>query len=272
MSTYFITGAARGIGRCVAETLYGQGHQIIATDIDLEILRQNAHHSDWQEDRVLLAKLDVTKTSQWQQVLEAALQKFGQIDVGMNIAGVIRPAYIADITLQDIDSMIDINLKGLMYGTKFLADIMLRQGGGQIVNVSSLAGVAPIPGLAIYSASKCAVRAFSVAIADELRQQNVFVSVVCPDLVQTQMLIQQLPHPAANLSFSGERILTVEEITKVILTRAVQQKQLEVLYPRNRGFLGKIGNFFPRLSFAIARIMAQKGNKKRQKILSGNID
>lgn len=259
----FVTGAANGIGKCVAQTLYDQGHSIVMTDIDLDKMRLYTSQQQWTMDRVLVEYLDVAQPQQWQQVIEKTLTRFGRIDVALNIAGVIRAAFITDLSPTDVDFMVDINLKGVMYGTKYMSDVMLHQGSGQIVNVASLAGIAPIVGLPIYSATKFGVRAFSIAVAHELRAKGVFVSVVCPDLVNTQMLTQQLDHEAANLTFSGERVLSVQEITRVILDRAIAQKQVEVLYPRYRGFLGKLGNFFPQLAPIIAKVLEKKGQKKR---------
>ncbi len=260
---FFVTGAANGIGQGVAQALYAQGHSLVVADIDLQKMQQWTAQYGCDDDRLLVVQLDVRLPYQWENALRKAVEKFGRIDVGMNIAGVIRAGYVTDFGLEDVDFMIDINLKGVIYGTKLMAEQMLQQGGGQIVNVASLAGVAPVAGLPVYVASKFGVRAFSISAAQELGPRGIAVSVVCPDLVNTQMLTDQLPHPAANLTFSGDRVLTVEEITKVILERAVAQKQLEVLYPRYRGWLGKLGNLFPQLAPLIAGMLQKKGEKRR---------
>lgn len=267
MTTFFITGAANGIGKCLSEMIYQQGHSVILTDIDEAKLKANALQNGWDENRFLIHQLDVRNVQNWQDTIKAAVLKFKKIDVALNVAGVIRPGYISALTVADIDFMVDINLKGVMYGTKLMAELMVGQGSGQIVNIASLAGVAPIQGLPIYSATKFAVRAFSLAIAQELKQKNVFVSVVCPDLVATNMLTIQLDYEAANLTFSGDKILSVEEISGVILNEAVKNKQLQVLYPWHRGLLARIGNFFPSLSNILTNTLSKKGDQKRKSLI-----
>ncbi|TAG22802.1 MAG: SDR family oxidoreductase [Cytophagia bacterium] len=263
--TVLITGCANGIGRHLTETFYAQGYQIMAVDIEIGPLLYDID-GVWDKKRYVIEPLDVTDPIGWDKIMGFALQVFGKIDIFINNAGVIVPGFMADITLEDIDKQVDTNLKGVMYGSKFATDLFLKQGFGHLINVASLAGVAPIEGLSVYSATKFGVRAFSLAIAQELRAKNIYVSVFCPDLVNTQMLTDQLEHEAANITFSGERVLSVEEITATILHRAVKNKELEILYPRYRGFLAKLGNSFPKLSAYISRFMAKKGNQQRLKI------
>ena len=265
MKTVFITGCANGIGRCLTETLYAKGYRVIGTDIDISPLLE-AVEGVWNSERYLLEPLDVTKTRDWDFVMDLAVRMFGQIDIIINNAGVIVPGFANEISTQDIDFQIDVNLKGVLYGSKIATDLFLKQGFGHLINVASLAGVAPIEGLAVYSATKSAVRAFSLAIAYELRAKNVYVSVICPNLVGTQMLTDQLEYEAANISFSGGRVLTVEEITAVILERAIQNKEIEILYPKSRGFLGKLGNFFPQLAPKISQFLVNKGSQVRLKL------
>jgi 3-oxoacyl-[acyl-carrier protein] reductase len=263
--TVLVTGCANGIGRCLCETLYAKGCQIVAVDIDISPLL-NDINGVWDPARYLIEPLDVTDANYWPFVMELAVKKFGKIDIFINNAGVIVPRFMSEIIIKDIDYQVNVNLKGVMYGSKFATDLFLKQGHGHLINVASLAGVAPIEGLSVYSATKFGVRAFSLAIAYELRAKGIDVSVVCPDLVDTQMLTDQLEHEAANITFSGGRVLSVQEITNVIIKRAIEDKEIEILFPRYRGFLAKLGNFFPQLAPHISRFMAQKGNQNRLKL------
>lgn len=262
MLIYFLTGCASGIGRHMVEVLYRQGQAVVATDIDAGAIQQLTQ--DWDSQRVLTAPLDVTRIDDWQRVINRSLNHWGRIDVGMNIAGIIRPGYVAEFPPEDIDGMVDVNLKGVMLGTRLLAEQMVRQQQGHIVNVASLAGVAAIPGISIYSATKCAVRAFSIAAANELRKDNVRVSVVCPDLVDTRMLTVQLDYPEAAISFSGKRILTVQDVEQAIMHRALRQKQLDILLPPSRGWLAHLGNLFPSLSASLANRLIKQGRQQQQ--------
>ena len=259
--TVFITGSANGIGKHLSDVFYQQGHNVIATDFLIDKL--NEQTKGWNSETCLIEKLNVTDTENWQNVVQKAMQKFGKIDILLNVAGVITPGFVADFDLKDIDYHIDINVKGVMYGTKIVADEMVKQGFGHIINFASLAGVAPIHGISLYSASKYAVRGFSLAIRPELKVKGIDVSVICPDLVNTNMLTEQLDHKAAALTFSGNKVLTVNDIEKVVFNNALQKKQVEILVPPSRGWLAKLGNLFPVMGFWVAKKLTEKGLKKQ---------
>ena len=132
-----------------------------------------------------------------------------------------------------------------MLGTQTAARQMVRQGSGHIVNISSMAGIAPIPGIASYTASKFAVRGFSLAVAHELRPHGVSVSCVCPDAVETPMLELQMSHAAAALTFTAKRFLTVEDVGRAVFDHVLPRRPLEVTLPRRRGWLAKLTSLWP---------------------------
>ena len=259
-----ITGCAKGIGRHLAEQFYKRNYYVVATDIDFEAL-QNAFEG-WDTEGCLLEKLDVTHADDWQRVIYQTIAEFGQLDICINNAGVIAPNFVADMTTQEIDFQLNVNTKGVLYGSKFASELMMRQGFGHLINFSSLAGVAPIHGLAVYSASKHAVRAFTLSIVPELKAKGVFASVICPDLVNTDMLTLQLDYPAAALTFSGDKYLSVADIEKAVFERALMHHEVEILVPKGRGLLAKIGNFFPHIGFKMAHFLEKKGDKQREKM------
>jgi 3-oxoacyl-[acyl-carrier protein] reductase len=264
MKICLLTGCANGIGRHMVGLLLQQGHAVVATDVAISQLHRVATADNWPTDRLLLLTLDVRSVADWQAAIRQTLDRWGRLDVGMNIAGVIRPGYAAAIRPEDVDWMVDINLKGVMLGTRFMAEAMRQQGNGQIVNVASLAGVAPIQGLGIYSATKFGVRAFSIAAAGELREQSISISVVCPDLVDTNMLTLQLDYPEAALTFSGPRVLTVAEVCQTIIRQALGRRKVEIMIPPSRGWLAKLGNLFPKLGFALTKSLQEKGRERQR--------
>ena len=263
--TVFITGSANGIGKHLSDVFYNQGHNVVATDFMIDKLNAQTQH--WKSEQCLIEALNVTSIENWQKVVQKTIQKFGQIDILLNVAGVITPGFVEDFALKDIDYHIDINVKGVMYGTKIVADEMLKKGSGHIINFASLAGVAPIHGIALYSASKYAVRGFSLAITPELKAKGIHVSVVCPDLVNTNMLTSQLDYKAAALTFSGNKVLTVNDIEREILHNALEKKQAEILVPLSRGLTAKLGNLFPAIGFWLTETLMNKGLKKQQAYL-----
>jgi 3-oxoacyl-[acyl-carrier protein] reductase len=262
--TILITGAAQGIGLHLAHVFLKKNYNVVAADID--ILRLQTAFEGQNTEGVILQKLDVSKVEDWQKAMAELTQRFGHLDICINNAGVIHPNFLAQLTPQEIDNQLDVNVKGVMLGTKFAADAMRPQGFGHIINFASLAGVAPIHGLPVYAATKNAVRAFTLSVAFELREQGIFTSVICPDLVNTQMLTLQLDYAAANMTFSGQKILTVQDIEKAVFKRALERREVEILVPRHRGWLGKIGNLFPVMGFKLAHFLSEKGRKRRIKL------
>lgn len=240
----------------MANVLVERGHNIVATDI--KPIKHN-----WPDERALVLALDVTDADAWERALSEAVARFNSIDVHMNIAGYLKPGHFQDMPAQEVHRHLDINVKGVMFGTQVASRLMIKQGYGHIINIASMAGLAPIPGLAFYSASKFAVRSFSLAAAFELRPHNVFVTAICPDGVKTPMLDVQQSHEESALTFSGPRILTVQDIEYAILHRALHRKPLEIYIPLSRGFLARLGDLFPRLGFLLIPILSKRGRKRQ---------
>ncbi len=250
-----ITGAASGVGKHLALTLREQGYRLMLTDIQEEALRATFPLSDNVQTHIL----DVRRADEWTRLLEETVHLFGRLDYLFNIAGVVLPAFLSDTTIEEIDRQIDTNLKGTIYGTYLAARLMIQQGHGHILNMASLAGVAPVPGMEAYTASKFGVRGFSLAAGIALREKGVYVTVICPDLIDTPMLDVQLKRPEESaLAFAASQPLRVEQVTQAIL-RAMEQKPLEVILPISRGLLARIGNAFPALGPFLYRYLRWRG-------------
>ena len=261
-----ITGCASGIGKYLAENLHRDGHCLTLTDVNEKGLQEAAEQNGWTGEKVIVQTMDVTKRADWERVIRSTLERWNRIDVLMNIAGVIRPGYIHETDFDMIDFHIDINLKGTIYGTKLVSEQMVKQKQGHIINVASMAGIAPVKGLNLYSTSKFGVRGFTLSIAGELQEHNVAVTVVCPDLVDTPMLTLQLDYPEAALTFSGIRHLSFPEIGQVILDQGFKKKKLEIVYPAGRGLTAKIASFQPKTANLILKKLAEKGLKRQKEL------
>lgn len=261
MHNVVITGAASGIGKHFAQTLIARGgYRVAVADINQAALE--ALYAT--KDHVQIFALDVRDPAAWQQLLAQVSDNWGELDYLFNIAGIIVPGYIHETTIEQIDRHIDINTKGVIYGTKFAAERMVKQHSGHIINIASLAGVAPIKGISLYSASKFAVRGFTLAIAPELKPFGVHVTVFCPDLVDTPMLDAQLEYPEAALTFSGSsKALTVDDISQALLD-VMAKKPLEVTLPLHRGLLAKFANATPAAAQILTTTLTRKGRKQQE--------
>ncbi len=265
-----LTGAAGGIGQHLAERLYTQGHRLWLTDLNLDLLRASAKKSGLDDaQRVCTSALDVRDPQAWEALVKEVVARFGRIDVLLNIAGFMRSEAIATCPAESVDLHFDVNAKGSIHGTRSVANVMIKQGSGHIVNLSSLMGIAPLPGFALYSASKHAVRGFSIASSLELRPHGISVTVVCPDAVKTGMLDAQLGNDAARIAFSGPRPLRVEEITALIVDRVLPDKPIEVtLAPSRSGraFLSKLVGLAPVLAVPLEPIFSGLGSRVQERI------
>jgi 3-oxoacyl-[acyl-carrier protein] reductase len=263
-----LTGAASGIGRYLAVLLARAGHRLIATDLDEAKLAEAARADGWPEERVLRRKQDVRDTATWPGVIDLAFRTWGRLDVLLNVAGFLRPSAAWLGTVEDVDRHLDVNAKGVIHGTRAAAERMVAQGHGHIVNVASLAAHCPVPGLALYAASKFAVRGYSLSAAFELRAHNVQVSVVCPDAVQTPMLDLQVRYPEAAITFSSPNVLTVEDVGQAIVGRVLVKRPLEIVLPRHRGWIARAAGLWPGLGMRMAPFFIKRG-AERQKSLRG---
>lgn len=264
----FVTGAGSGIGAELVRGLLQRGASVTAADINLagmEALRPLA-----APGQLRCVSLDVRDPIRWQQCLLEAAQEQGPLTILMNVAGVINPGYISDFSAEDVHLQLDVNSKGVIFGTQAAARLMLTRGAGQIINIASLAGVAPVPGLALYSASKFAVRGYSLAAAFELRERGVKLTVICPDAVQTPMLDQQVGREEAALTFSGKaKALTVADVARAVFELALTKAPLEICLPTSRGLMAKLASAFPSASLRLMASFLARGRKAQSQRLSG---
>lgn len=265
-----LTGAAGGIGQHLAARLYTEGHRLWLTDVNLDLLRASVKKSGLDDqERVGVSALDVRDPHAWQALVSDVVARFGRVDVLLNIAGFMRSEPIASCPSESVDLHFDINAKGTIHGTRAVANVMIRQGSGHIINLASLMGIAPLPGFALYSASKHAVRGFSIASSLELRPHGISVTVVCPDAVKTGMLDAQLSTDAARIAFSGPRPLKVEEISALIVDRVLTDKPIEIMLApagSGRAFLSKLVGVAPVLAVPLEPIFSGLGSLVQERI------
>jgi short-subunit dehydrogenase len=184
--TVAITGGARGIGRATAEALLRQGMKVAIGDVDLEAARETAEQLGAS---TIALPLDVTERASFERFLDAAAEQLGPVDVLINNAGIMQVGRFVDEADVTARRMVDINLHGVILGTKIALDRMIPRGRGHIVNIASQAGKFGAPGGATYSATKHAVVGLTEAVRGELRLMgaHVDVSYVMPSVVKTEL-------------------------------------------------------------------------------------
>jgi 3-oxoacyl-[acyl-carrier protein] reductase len=257
-----VTGGASGIGRALVTALVAAGDRVVAADVDEAGLGRAAGAEGWPQARVARRRLDVRDAPAWASLLDSVEGEFGPLDVLVNNAGVLRPGAIAAADAADVDYHLDVNAKGAIYGTLAAARRMASRGG-HVVNVASLAALTPVPGLALYAASKHALRGFSLSAALELRPLGVWVTCVCPDAVATPMLDLQLDYAEAALTFSGAAPLTPAAVARAVVDVALVERPLELTLPPARGALAKAAGALPDLSRYLAPAFERKGRARQ---------
>ena len=232
-----ITGASSGIGEACARSLAKQGARLVLAARRADRLASLAAELG---EQVMWAATDVTRVEQVQALAAAARERYGHIDVLINNAGIMPISMLAQGCVADWDRMIDVNIKGVLYGIHAVLGGMLAQGHGHIINISSVAGLAVGPGGAVYSGTKFAVR----AISDGLRQEctgKVRVTSICPGLV-TSELADSVTHPAfqQRVKTLYEGAMPAEAIADAVLYAIGQPAHVAVneivVRPLSQGF------------------------------------
>lgn len=214
--TYVVTGASSGFGRGVALKLASNGSNVVLAARRTEVLKEVATEVRAAGGTPLIVTIDVSKSSDMDRLTTAAVDRFGRIDVWINNAGVGAIGRFEDVPLKDYDRVIDVNLKGVVYGSHTAMRLFRQQGFGTIVNISSVEGEVPLAYQAIYSASKHAVNGLGAALNQELRlnnQQNIKVVTVMPWAADTPFF-----QHAANYSGGTPRMILLDDPQKVVDT------------------------------------------------------
>lgn len=229
-----LTGGARGIGRATAELFAANGSNVCIGDLDADAATQAA---DEIEGNTSGHSLDVTTRESFARFVDDVLARHGRIDILVNNAGVMP---LGDFVTEDdaiSRTTMDVNVWGLIHGMRLVLPHMIARGSGHVVNVASLAGKLPIPGMAVYNASKFAAVGLSAAVREEYADTGVSVTAVLPSAVRTRL--------ASGVDI-GALVPTVdpEDVARAIV-RSVASRRAEITVPGYLFASGLIGAAVP---------------------------
>jgi short-subunit dehydrogenase len=248
--TVVVTGAGRGLGAVICNKLRAQGFQVIATDITgaPEIL-------------------DVTDAQACRDLAQRV-----RPDVWINNAAVLVPGRSFDQPDDEVMQAVSVNLLGVMHGTRAAVDIMREraagQGQGHVINIGSLASWVPVPGEAIYAATKAGVLSFTLGLEGDLQAQGVrgiHFSVICPDGMLTPMITEELDNPAIALTFSGLRLVTPEEVANAIV-KVLRKPRRVVSVPHWRGAQVRLLGMAPDVMLSAAGLFTRLGQSQQARV------
>lgn len=226
-----ITGASSGIGEATAIRLAKEGHKIVLAARREEKLK-NLKNKIANTDNVLIIKTDVTIRKDVETLIKSTMDKFGRVDVLVNNAGIMPLSYIEEGRVEDWDKMIDVNLKGLLYGINEVVPIMKEQMSGHIINVSSVAGRRVFPAAAVYCATKFGVNAITEGLRQELSAKyKIKVTSIEPGATKTE-LQNHIPNQDIKDNFAKRMesvtFLEAEDIAESIFYAISQPNRVNV--------------------------------------------
>jgi NADP-dependent 3-hydroxy acid dehydrogenase YdfG len=226
-----VTGASRGIGAAVAERLARDGFTVVINySGDAAPAEALARKIEDKGGRALTAKADVSDPQAVHGMFDAVEATFGGVDVLVNNAGIMPLSPLERLKVEEWDRMIDVNLKGVLYGIAAALPHMQEQRAGHIINLSSVAGHKLFGGSAVYSATKFAVRALSEGLRQEVTPHNIRVTIISPGAVKTELLdhISETDVQQANREYVGQVGVPAHAFARVIEFAIGQPEELDV--------------------------------------------
>ena len=183
-----ITGASSGIGYATALSLAKEGAKLVVGARRTDRLESLVKAIEENNGEILAQKLDVTKKSDCDDLVNTAIKKWGKVDVLVNNAGLMPLSFVKNLKVDEWDQMIDVNIKGVLYCTAAVLPHMRESKSGHIINISSVAGRIVFPAGSVYCATKHAVTAFSEGLRQELSpRNNIRVTTIEPGVVSTEL-------------------------------------------------------------------------------------
>lgn len=183
-----VTGSSSGIGKAIALRFGSEGATVVVAARRLALCRQTADQISKAGGEAWVIQTDVADPQQVDRLIEETVRRYGRLDILVNNAGIIAGGRLAETTTQAFDAVMQTNLYGTFYGCRAGFNQMKKQGGGLILNMSSVAGVQAWGGTGTYSASKHGVMAMTRALAEEGRSFNIKVSAICPGGVADELV------------------------------------------------------------------------------------
>jgi NADP-dependent 3-hydroxy acid dehydrogenase YdfG len=182
-----ITGASSGLGEAAARLLSAQGATVVLGARRSDRLKSLANELSQDKRKALAVSTDVTQRDQVKELVDTAIKEFGRVDVMINNAGIMPRAPLERLTIDDWDRMIDVNIKGVLHGIAAALPHMKQQKSGHMIFVSSVAGHKIAPDLAVYAATKHAVRALAEGFRQEVKPYNIRTTIISPGAVDTEL-------------------------------------------------------------------------------------
>ncbi|MGM9511620.1 SDR family oxidoreductase [Larkinella sp. GY13] len=225
-----ITGASSGMGEAAARHLSALGATVVLGARRADRIDELAKEIQDQGGKALAMATDVTQRDQVKKLVDSAVDQFERVDVILNNAGVMPLSPMDRLNVDEWDTMIDVNIKGVLNGIAAVLPYMKEQKSGQIINTSSVAGHKVFTGSAVYSATKFAVRALTEGLRMEVKPYNIRTTIVCPGAVKTELLdhITEADIKQANQEYVGAVGISPDSFARVVAFAISQPEDVDI--------------------------------------------
>jgi NADP-dependent 3-hydroxy acid dehydrogenase YdfG len=225
-----ITGASSGMGEAAARHLAAKGASVVLGARRSERIEGIAEEIARAGGKAVAVTTDVTKRADLTRLVDTAVDTFGRIDVLINNASVMPLSPVERLKVEEWDQMIDVNLKGVLYGIAAAVPHMKAQKAGHITNLASVAGHKLFHGSAIYSATKFGVRALSEGVRQELKPYNIRTTIISPGAVKTELLehISEADIQKANQDYVGQVGVPAESFARIVAFVIGEPEELDI--------------------------------------------
>lgn len=224
-----ITGASSGLGEAAARLLAAQGAKLVLGARRALRIEQIASDIIAKGGVAVAVPTDVSVRDQVQALVDRAVAEFGRIDVLVNNAGLMPSSMLDRLKVDEWDRMIDVNIKGVLYGIAAALPVMQKQKAGHIINVSSVAGHRVGPGGAVYAGTKWAVRAISEGLRQEVKPFNLRTTIVSPGAVDSELTHTITDEQvAAGMKAVYERAISAESFARVVAFAISQPEDVDI--------------------------------------------
>ena len=245
-----VTGGGQGIGQAICEELARKGSTVVVADIDDECAARVASAITRSGGHAMAQHVDVSQEEDIRRVVNETVSAYGHLDYVFNNAGVAIGGEVRDLTLDQWNRVLDVDLYGVIHGTLAAYPIMVKQGSGHIVNTASATGLLPQPGNAPYCTSKHAVIGLSLSLRFEGADLGVKVSVVCPGYVRTNiyqnMVVANVPREQATAVVSRRKQMEASQAARVILDGVAHNRSI-IIFPASVRWAWRLYRLVPGL-------------------------
>ena len=260
--TVIITGGSEGVGAATARLFADAGANLMLVARNKKNLEAIAEELR-DKTKVEIFAMDVTDADACIDVFKKSQFEFGRIDILVNNAGYHARGMVEDVEAAELARVVDVNLRAPIMLSRIVLPYLRESGEGAIINVGSLAGRTPVPGSATYSCTKAGLRAFSLALAEELRGSNIKVGLVSPGPIDTAFVMSDM-NKVSDITFS-QPMSTAEEVAQTILDLC-GNKIIEKAMPPISGLLATVTYLVPWIGRQMRPVLERKGQRVKKKL------